>query len=104
MREYSELEKIRLQKLDRLRAAGIDPYPARAERTHTSQQALSDYAAHSAAEPAADTHTPFGQFIVAGRLRAIRVMGKAAFAHLEDAAGRLQLYLRADALGDKYAL
>jgi len=104
MREYSELEKIRLQKLDRLRAAGMDPYPPRAERTHTSQQALSDYAAHTAAEPAADTHTPFGQYVVAGRLRAIRVMGKAAFAHLEDAAGRLQLYLRADALGDKYAL
>ena len=30
MREYSELEKVRLQKLDRLRAAGMDPFPPRA--------------------------------------------------------------------------
>jgi lysyl-tRNA synthetase, class II len=104
MREYSELEKIRLQKLDRLRAAGMDPYPPRAERTHTSQQAKSDYAAGTAADPAADTHAPSGQYTLAGRLRAIRVMGKAAFAHLEDAAGRIQLYLRTDSLGDKYPL
>ncbi len=104
MREYSELEKIRLQKLDRLRAAGMDPYPPRAERTHTAHQALAEYAAGLAAEPGADTHTPSGHYVVAGRLRAIRVMGKAAFAHIEDGAGRLQLYLRADALGDRYPL
>src|SRR5258706_16478645 len=104
MREYSELEKIRLQKLDRLRAAGMDPYPPRAERSHTSAQALADYAARLAADAAAETHAAAGQYTVAGRLRAIRVMGKAAFAHMEDAAGRLQLYLRADSLGEKYAL
>jgi lysyl-tRNA synthetase class 2 len=104
MREYSELEKIRLQKLVRLRAAGMEPYPARAERSHTSAQALADYAARLAAEPAADTHTASGHYVVAGRLRAIRVMGKAAFAHIEDVAGRLQLYLRGDVLGDKYPL
>lgn len=104
MREYSELEKIRLQKLVRLRAAGMEPYPARAERSHTSAQALADYAARLAAEPAADTHTASGHYVVAGRLRSIRVMGKAAFAHIEDVAGRLQLYLRGDVLGDKYPL
>ena len=104
MREYTELEKIRLQKLDRLRAAGMDPYPPRAERSHTSAQALAAYAARLAADPAADTHAPAGAYVVAGRLRAIRGMGKAAFAHVEDVAGRLQLYLRADQLGDKFAL
>src|SRR5258707_12403102 len=104
MRDYSELEKIRLQKMDRLRAAGMDPYPPRAERTHSTAQALADYAARLAAAPSADTHTPSGHYAVAGRLRAIRVMGKAAFAQLEDAAGRLQIYLRADGLGDKYRL
>ena len=104
MREYSELDKIRLQKLDRLRAAGMDPYPPRAERSHTSAQALAEFAAQRAADPTADTHAPSGQYTVAGRLRAIRVMGKAAFAHIEDGAGRLQLYLRADSLAEKYAL
>jgi lysyl-tRNA synthetase class 2 len=41
---------------------------------------------------------------VTGRLRSIRVMGKAAFAHLEDGAGRLQLYLRANDLGERYKI
>lgn len=101
MREYSELEKIRLAKMERLRAAGMEPYPSRAQRTHTTAQALADYA-----QPAvADDHTPQGDYTVAGRLRGIRVMGKAAFAHIEDGAGRLQLYFRSNDLGaDKFKL
>lgn len=54
MREYSELERIRLEKLARLRAAGLEPYPARAARTHTTAQALADYTAHLAGQPATD--------------------------------------------------
>ncbi len=101
MREYSELEKVRLAKMERLRAAGMEPYPTRAERTHTAAAALADYAAH----PPADEHEAHGQYTVAGRLRAIRVMGKAVFAHIEDGSGKLQLYFRADALGaEKFAL
>lgn len=101
MREYSELEKIRLAKMERLRAAGMEPYPSRAQRTHTTAQALADYAQHAVA----DEHTPQGGYTVAGRLRGIRVMGKAAFAHIEDGAGRLQLYFRSNDLGaDKFKL
>ncbi len=104
MHEYTELERVRLEKLERLRAAGHEPYPARAERTHTTGQALADYAVHLAAQPAPDTHTAHGAYTVTGRLRAIRVMGKAAFAHIEDGAGRLQLYLRANELGEAFKL
>jgi lysyl-tRNA synthetase, class II len=104
MREHTELEKVRLQKLERLRAAGMEPYPGRTERTQTSEAGLAAYAAYLAENPAADTHAPFGRFVVAGRLRAIRVMGKAAFAHIEDGAGRIQLYFRADSLGDGFKL
>ena len=101
MRELSELEKVRLTKLERLRAAGMEPYPTHAERTHTTAEALADYAAH----PPADEHAAQGAYTVTGRLRAIRVMGKAAFAHIEDGAGRLQLYFRSDELGaEKFAL
>ena len=101
MREYSELQKVRLAKLERVRAAGMEPYPTRVERTHTTADALADYQN----QPGADPHTPHGAFTLTGRLRSIRVMGKAAFAHIEDGAGRLQLYLRADELGpDKFAL
>jgi lysyl-tRNA synthetase class 2 len=104
MPELSDLEQIRLAKLERLRAAGHDPYPARARRTHTTAEARAQFEARLAADPAADTHIPFGAYTLAGRLRAIRLMGKAAFAHLEDGAGRLQLYLRADTLGPAFAL
>lgn len=101
MREYTDLEKIRLAKLERLRAAGQEPYPTRAERTHTSAQALADYAGQPPAEP----QTPHGDYTLAGRIKAIRVMGKSAFAHLEDGAGRLQLYLRTNDLGaERYQL
>ncbi|MBL8057772.1 MAG: lysine--tRNA ligase [Anaerolineales bacterium] len=97
MRDYTELEKIRLAKLERLRAAGQEPYPTRAERSHTSAQALAEYAQH----PPADTHTAAGAYTVAGRIKAIRVMGKSAFVHLEDGAGRLQLYFRTNDLGEE---
>jgi lysyl-tRNA synthetase class 2 len=100
MRDYTDLERIRLAKLERLRAAGMEPYPGRAERTHTTAQALAAY--HG--QPEADPHAPQGCYTVAGRLRSIRVMGKAAFAHLEDGQGRLQLYLRSNDLGDRFSL
>src|SRR6185295_250575 len=72
----------------------------RAPRTHTSAEALAIYQA----TPPSDLHAPAGQYTLAGRIRAIRVMGKAAFAHIEDAGGKIQLYFRANDLGDKFKL
>ena len=39
----TSLEKIRLQKIEELRAEGVEPYPTRAERTHTSAQAIAEF-------------------------------------------------------------
>ena len=92
MPEYTSLEKIRLQKIEELRAEGVEAYPTRAERTHTSAGAI---AAFEAAEQT-------GQEVkvtLAGRLRAARAMGKLSFAHIEDGSGRVQLLLRANELG-----
>lgn len=101
MRDYSELEKIRLGKMERLRQAGMEPYPTRAERTHTSTEALAAYAAL----PPADEHEPRGAFSVAGRIRSVRIKGKTAFAHIEDGTGKLQLHFWHDQLGaDRYQL
>ncbi len=95
--EYSNLEKIRLEKLERLRAQGVEPYPTRAERTHTSQQAIRLFEqAESASgdEPVAVT--------LAGRLRSMRPMGKITFAHIDDGDGRVQLFLRANDVGEEW--
>ncbi|MBI3244273.1 MAG: lysine--tRNA ligase [Chloroflexi bacterium] len=100
MREYSEIEKFRLAKLERLRARGEEPYPPRLQRTHTTGEAVSAYKAALAASGAsADPHDSQVRAIVCGRIRSIRTMGKSAFAHIEDGAGKLQLYFRADEVG-----
>jgi lysyl-tRNA synthetase, class II len=92
--EYSSLERVRLEKLERLRQQGIEPYPAHSERTHTSQQAIQ---AFEQAEAAGGEQAV--QATLVGRLRSMRPMGKVTFAHIEDGEGRVQLFLRADDLG-----
>jgi lysyl-tRNA synthetase class 2 len=90
----SDQEQQRRLKLERLHEADIDPYPARASRTHTSTEAIE--ALRKAPEGAGAPVVT-----VVGRLVSSRVMGKSSFAHLEDGSGRIQLYLRLDALGDE---
>jgi lysyl-tRNA synthetase, class II len=95
MAEYTHLEKIRLQKIEELREQGIEPYPTRAERSHTSKQAIA----------ALDAATAEGQVTqeipatLTGRIRATRAMGKLTFAHIEDGEGKIQLFLRINELG-----
>ncbi|MCL4531476.1 MAG: OB-fold nucleic acid binding domain-containing protein, partial [Chloroflexi bacterium] len=91
MADYNSLEKVRLQKIEELRAAGVEPYPARARRTHTSAQAIAEFAT-------AEKDGREVQATLAGRIRATRAMGKISFAHIEDGAGRIQLFLRMNEL------
>ncbi len=91
MTELSELERVRLQKMERLKAAGMEPYPRRVQRTHTTAQAIRAY------QEAAEGQQV--QAAVVGRIRAIRQMGKVVFCHIEDGDGRLQLFLRQNELG-----
>ena len=86
-----KLTQVRLEKLERIRKDGLDPYPARVNRSHTSSAAVRDFEAAPKDEEV--------RVAVAGRLRSIREMGRTAFAHIEDGDGRLQLYLREDELG-----
>jgi lysyl-tRNA synthetase, class II len=100
MPEYSSLEKIRLEKIESLRKLGIEPYPTRAERTHTNGEAI---AAFEAAEKAAPAGTPPAELktTLAGRIRATRPMGKLTFTHIEDGSARIQLFLRVNELGQE---
>lgn len=94
MPEYTNLEKNRLEKIERLKSQGVDPYPRRVERTHTSQQAIQ---AFEGGEAAGQTEPV--QATLVGRLRSMRPMGKITFVHIEDGAGKIQIFLRLDDLG-----
>lgn len=94
MTEYTDLERRRLEKLERLRALGVEPFPPRSERTHTSQEAIHRYEQAEASDDGQPVHAT-----LVGRIRAMRPMGKIAFAHIEDGAGRVQLFFRADDVG-----
>jgi lysyl-tRNA synthetase class 2 len=93
---YSSLELNRLEKLRRLRQRGMEPYPTRAERTHTSQQAIQAFESAEASEQSEKVVVT-----LAGRIRSMRPMGKITFAHIEDGAGRIQLFLRANEIGEE---
>ncbi|RMG90287.1 MAG: lysine--tRNA ligase [Chloroflexi bacterium] len=94
--EPTHLEKQRLEKLMRLQEAGVEPYPPRAERTHTTEQALQ---AFTEAETRGD-ETPI-EVKICGRLASMRDMGKTVFAHVTDEHGRIQLFLRRDEIGEE---
>jgi len=92
----SELELTRLEKLRAMEAVGINPFPTRAEQTHTSKEAIE---AFLKAEGEGD-ESPI-KVTLAGRLRALRPMGKIAFAHIDDRNGRIQLFFRINDLGEE---
>ena len=95
----NELVRVRLEKLARLRSRGIEPYPYRYDRTHTSRDAISLFESQESRDEA-DTRTE--EVAVAGRMVAFRGMGKATFANLQDGFGRLQVFFRRDTLPDSY--
>ena len=95
----NELVRVRLEKLERLRSRGIEPYPYRYDRTHTSRDAISLFESQESRDKA-DTRTD--EVAVAGRMVAFRGMGKATFANLQDGFGRLQVFFRRDTLPDSY--
>jgi len=83
---------IRIQKLKAIKKAGINPYPATTERSHTAREALLDFDTLSKKKQSID---------LVGRVRAIRGHGGSSFVHIEDATGRIQAYLKRDELGDR---
>ena len=95
--ELNFVMAARREKLDALRAAGVEPFAYSFERSHTSQQAI------SLAPPDQTGESP-ESVRVAGRVVSMRAHGKTAFAHLADASGRVQLYFRRDDIGENYAL
>lgn len=83
----------RRAKLNRLREAGIDPFPRRYAGTTPAAQI---HSAHADLEPGQQGDASYR---VAGRLARRRAHGRAAFFDLDDRSGRLQLHARSDLLG-----
>jgi len=84
----------RLAKIERLRAAGRDPYPVRFDRTHTAAEAHEHW---DHLESGAETDD---EVRVAGRILLLRRQGKLTFATLRDGTGALQLFVSRRELGD----
>lgn len=90
MEDFNQLIEIRKNKLQTLREMGINPYPYEFNQTHKSQDVISNF----------DTLEKT-QVSVAGRIMSVRLMGKAAFSHIQDEQGRLQIYVRKDMVGEQ---
>ncbi len=87
------LMQARLEKLRRLREEGIDPYPPRFSRSHSIGEVIAGFSSLATEEHSGE------QVMIAGRLIALRRMGKAVFLDLRDASGRIQVYSSLDGLG-----
>jgi lysyl-tRNA synthetase class 2 len=88
---------LRREKLKQIEALGQATYRSKYEFTHSLEQILAEYTPKTA-EELEQTRV---NVRVAGRVMAIRLMGKAGFAHLQQGGKRLQIYVKKDAVGEK---
>ena len=89
-RTIDQIISGRIQKLEQLREKGINPYPYSYQPTHTTAEAVDQF------DDLVAKGTPIK---LAGRIMTIRKMGKALFFHFQDEPGRLQGYIKKDAIG-----
>lgn len=85
-----EERAVRLEKMRMAIAMGIDPYPARCERSHAITEVLARFEALEAEK---------AEVTIVGRLKAVRGHGGACFADLEDGNQKIQLHLKSDVIG-----
>ncbi len=88
-KSLAEILAVRREKLQKIRELNVQPYAYQFETTHTSVAIVNNYA----------TLAEKITVRLAGRIMAIRKMGRASFSHLQDDAGRIQLYVQENQLG-----
>jgi len=89
--------EIRLQKLQKLRDMGIEAYPYRFEKTHSFTEVKATFEEMNGDALAGEERV----LKLAGRIVAIRKMGKSSFLHLFDGEEKLQIYVRRDVLSER---
>lgn len=88
--EIGEILKIRRDKLKALQEEGKNPFEiSKFEKQHSAKDIIDNYEQYEDKE-----------VVIAGRLMAKRVMGKASFAHIADESAKIQMYVQRDVLGD----
>ena len=93
----NEFFRIRKEKLQRIRDKGINPYPTKFHRTHTSKQAIDQFI------KCETTGATFDEKVsMAGRIMGRRGMGKASFIDLKDIDGNIQIMMRSNQLNERY--
>lgn len=109
-----ELITARVEKLEQMRELGKDPFAIERYERYASMKADEDeksiepfstdvMAAYEENEPKEENQpAPELNVSMAGRLVSLRLMGKAAFAHIQDRKGKIQVYFKRDELGDDY--
>ncbi|MCF8240273.1 MAG: lysine--tRNA ligase [Melioribacteraceae bacterium] len=83
--------KRRIEELNELRSNNFEPFAYSYDVSNYSQEIKNDFEKYESKDVS-----------IAGRIMAIRRMGKASFAHIQDQQGRIQIYLRKDEIGESY--
>tara|TARA_B100000676_G_scaffold313289_1_gene393056 strand:- start:3733 stop:5223 length:1491 start_codon:yes stop_codon:yes gene_type:complete len=88
-KSLNRLIQVRKEKLEKIIAKGIDPYPSMFNPTHSSKEVLSKF-----------NELENKSVIIAGRILSIRKMGKASFFHIQDSLGKIQIFIKKDDIGE----
>lgn len=86
-----EQYKVRVEKVEKMRELGIDPWPASKEITATAELVSDEFSDERESD----------EYELAGRILTIRMHGKAGFVTIQDATGKIQIYLREDVIGEQ---
>jgi len=87
-----KLRQTRLEKLEAIKKAGLNPYPAKTKRTHKIKETLENFKSLVSSKK---------EIFLVGRIKSLRVHGGATFFHIEDGTGQIQAFLRKNRLGEK---
>ena len=95
--ERTDQELVRIEKANRIREMGMDPFGHRFDRTHSSEDIREQYSKyeHDELENLEDKVT------IAGRIMFIRKMGKASFFSIQDKTGKMQVYISINDVGEE---
>ena len=96
-KEQGKVMEDRFKKLEEVQRLGIEAYPNRLKRPERIKAILLTYGEHSQDA----LRSVKEEFLVAGRIMGLRRFGKAAFFHIKDESGRIQVHVRRDVLGQE---